>query len=147
MTRAPVGFRWRIALDSFIRDRQRAAQIVDFGGLRWGLCMPTDVDAILDFSGLVWVIIEAKYKESEPPTGQRLALERMTDQLGQNAYAICLLATHESEGDVLLHECRVFRYRRSGEWRIPDRRITVKEAIDDYLRMVGPQELLERLGL
>ncbi len=83
------------------KNREYAQQIKDFSGLRWGAISPTDVDALLEFSNRLFIIVETKYKNSPIPRGQLLALERVCDAINDppNKHCLILLTSHESSGD------------------------------------------------
>jgi hypothetical protein len=120
-----------------IRNKQYATQIRDFSGLKFGNITPTDVDAFIDFHNRLFVFIEGKHGDAKPPFGQRLALERLTDKLHNppETYAVCILASHKTEGDIIYHALPVTEYRWEGKWEKPSSPITVKEAIERLIKI------------
>ena len=116
------------------RNREYGSQLKDFSGLRWGAISPTDIDAILEFSNRLFIIVETKYKNSPMPRGQLLALERVCDSINDppNKHCLILLTSHESDGDIDMGLTMVTQVRENGRWisEIPD--VTLREAIDIY---------------
>jgi len=107
---------------SAIRNRSQKAQLVDFGGLRWGKIMPTDLDAYIDFGGRLFVFIEAKYGGAPMSYGQRLALERLCDAChspSSGRSAVAFICSHQSAGDIDLAKAVVTQYRWEGKWKKP----------------------------
>jgi hypothetical protein len=116
------------------RNREYGSQLKDFSGLRWGAISPTDIDAILEFSNRLFIIVEAKYKNAQVPFGQKLCLERLCDAINDppNKHCLILLTSHESDGDIDMGLTVVTQVRENGSWitEIPD--VTLREAIDIY---------------
>ena len=74
-----------------IVSRRRARQLLDFEGLKWGSCRPTDIDMAWDFKGDVFFFVEAKLAGKPLTIGQRLHLEGLVNGLtagGKMAVAI-----------------------------------------------------------
>lgn len=121
---------------SAIRNRDQKAQLVDFGGLRWGKIMPTDIDAMIDFGNKLFVFIEAKYGGAKPSFGQRLALERVCDAVHSpenKRYAVAFLCAHSSNGDIDLSETIITEVRWFGKWHKPKSEgVTLKTGIDTF---------------
>lgn len=61
---------------SLIRNRKQAQQIKDFSGLHWGKITPTDIDAMVEFGGRLFIFMECKHNGCEIGNGQRLAYMR-----------------------------------------------------------------------
>lgn len=124
-----------------VRNRDHAAQLRDFSGLRFGNITPTDVDAIVEFGGRLFIFVELKYGDAELPRGQRLCLERISDAINAppNRRSIVLVAKHnDATGDVDCAAAKVVEYRWNGVWRHEFRTsITVRMAIDSMLLRLG----------
>ena len=122
-----------------------AAQLRDFSGLRYGKITPTDIDAVLDFGGRLFVFIEAKLVGAALPRGQELALERLTDcYADKGMFALCIVCEHENRtGQINLALCSVTRYRWQAAWRTPASAITVKSSIDRILLQCGLTEFFK----
>ena len=125
------------------RDKEKARQLHDFAGLRFGNKVPTDIDAFLDLGNRAFVFVEAKYAEAPLPLGQRLALERLcTACVSETRAAYVLVASHNTPApeDVDLGAAMVTTIFRDGRWRSPLRELTVREAIDRLLVRHGLEE-------
>lgn len=102
--------------------------------MKYGTVQPTDIDAILQYKGLFYLICEVKYNGKDVPLGQRICLENMTDDFniaGKEAMAI--VADHyvdDEDEPVQLAECIVREYYWDGKWRVPKKQMTVKDAYD-----------------
>lgn len=78
-------------MESAIRHPDRAKQVIDYGGIRCGNIMPTDLDGIIEYKGKAYILIEMKHRDTKIPTGQRIALERMVDDFKLRGKLACLL--------------------------------------------------------
>lgn len=81
-----------------IQYRERAKQIIDFSGLRYGNITPTDIDGYIDFHNQLTILMEFKYGNAKLPYGQKLAYQRMIDDIensGKPAYL--LVCSHNIE--------------------------------------------------
>lgn len=103
-----------------IRNRQQANQVRDFSGLRFGNITPTDIDGLIEYHNKGYVFIETKFRDTQLPFGQRLALERLCDDLQNTKPTLVIVASHESEGDIDVAETRVVEFRFKGKWRQRD---------------------------
>lgn len=117
-----------------IRNRQYGTQLRDFSGLRFGNITPTDVDGLIEYKNWGYVLIETKYRDNELPDGQRLALERLCDDLQRIKPTLLIIASHETNGDIDVAEISVAEYRFKGKWRV--REGTTKELITSFLRFL-----------
>ena len=118
-----------------INNRDYAAQIRDFSGLRWGTITPTDVDGCIDWHNRRWVLIELKRLGTELPLGQRLCLERLCDDLQQVKPTLFIIAEHDDipPGDIDTANAIVVKYRFEGKWHPLKQPWTVKAFIDRFL--------------
>lgn len=114
-----------------IKNRQFANQVRDFSGLTFGRITPTDIDGLIEYQNKGYVFIETKFGEAPLPFGQRLALERLCDDLQNTKPALLIIASHESDGDIDVAETIVTEYRFKGKWR--EREGTTKELITAFL--------------
>lgn len=128
-----------------IRSRASASQIRDFSGLRWGTITPTDIDGVVEFQDRAYVLFELKYGETHVPHGQRLAIERMCRDLRKAGKPVLgMIARHNTHPSDDIHaadadvvEVWVSWGNENVEWRKPNRQITVKQAIDIFLKNYG----------
>lgn len=119
-----------------IRNREQAKQLRDFSKLRWGNITPTDIDGYFEMDNQIFVFIEIKYGSREMLRGQALALERLVDVVGQTKDAILIIGMHsyKPETDIDAGSCMVKKYRTGNKWRIPFRKITVREIADIFIK-------------
>lgn len=121
-----------------IYNEEKAKQLNNFSGLRWGSITPTDVDGLLDFGNKLFVLIEVKTEGVDLLPGQRLALERTCDTLHKAGKTSALLiVTHKTPIDqqVDVASCKVVECRINGELRKIKRHVKCKEAIDHLLKI------------
>lgn len=119
-----------------IENRERAQQIIDFSDIRYGNCTPTDLDGFIELNGEVFVFFEYKFSDKEMSYGQKLALERLVDIVGDTKPAILIIAQHfESiEQDIDGGNAKVVMIRTGRKW-ITDwvEGKTVREVVDTFL--------------
>jgi hypothetical protein len=106
-----------------IRHVERAQQINDFSGLRYGTITPTDLDGVIELHDKGYIIHEVKYRNAEVPYGQRLCLQRMVkDFVKAGKKAIAIIVEHyvdDTSEPVDNAECNVreiFTTNKEGEW-------------------------------
>lgn len=122
---------------SRIHNLKKASQPIDFSGLNLnGRIYPTDIDGLIEVGNEEYIIFEVKYRGSEVPFGQRLALQRMTDDFrkaGKRAVAIvCEHSVKNYEIPVKAADCSVreMYFGLDSDWKQTHKKITLKEAID-----------------
>ena len=124
-----------------IIHRNRAQQINDFSGIRYGKITPTDIDGLIEYKDKAYILFELKYKDTELPFGQRLALERTTDNLTyQGKTTLCIISSHNIENckkDVPVAETIVREYRYKGKRYVPTTSITTKELSDSFIHAIA----------
>ena len=114
-----------------INHPERAKQLISFEGMerRRGI-IPTDIDGFIDYSGKVFVYMEAKLVGADVPDGQRWALERAVqshDQVkgkegerGHKACAILFRHNTNQEEDIIVKDQCVekcyFKYNNTYKW-------------------------------
>ena len=120
-----------------IQNRERGKQLRDFTGLRFGSITPTDIDGLIEYHGERYIIIETKLNGAPLRHGQKLALERLTDDLhGAGKPTICIIVSHNSEDpneDIDVASAMVSEYRFKGEWHLPKSPCTTRQAIDSFI--------------
>jgi hypothetical protein len=83
------------------------------------------------------VFIVLKYKNAEMKLGQRMALERLCDAC-QTAgkETILIIARHSEpiENLIRIEHVPVSEYRYKGAWQPPKEPITVRKAMDEFLK-------------
>ena len=119
----------------------RASQLRDFSGLCYGKITPSDMDAVIDFGGRAFVAIELKVEGQQLPIGQRILLERINDKHNtRETKALVLVAEHNTPVTMSIDvaNCRVVAYlNETRVWTSINARITVREAINSFLKRVG----------
>lgn len=121
-----------------IRNVARSQQVNNFKYLRYGKITPTDLDGLIEYKDLAYVLIEVKYQDAPLPFGQRLALKRMVKDLSFNKKAIAIVCEHNitnAEEQVDVANCDVREIILSDEmtWRKTRDVMKVKELIDSFL--------------
>ena len=129
-----------------INNRERAKQIRDFSGLQYAnKITPTDIDGMIEFGDKAFVFMELKFGNKDLPYGQRLALERLTDNM-ENAgkFSIAIIATHNADVyfDIDVAECYVTERRINKQWKIAHHE-TVKEMIDKFLKLIKMENYIK----
>ena len=125
-----------------IECRERARQINDFSGLRFGNITPTDIDGFIDFNNKVFIWFELKYINARTlQTGQKLALERLCDACSDAGKESWVFVAEHSVADVSLDIdsaiTKVILYRHDKVWREPKAETLLKPAIERVLNMAG----------
>ena len=103
-----------------IFNRDRARQLIDFEGLNVGSILPTDLDGLIEYHDEAFILYEFKYKGTEIPLGQRIAIERMVDTFSKaGKQAVAFLCRHEVKDpneDVLAKDATVTSVYWNGTW-------------------------------
>lgn len=127
-----------------ITNRDRAKQIRDFSGLQYaGKITPTDIDGMIDFGNKAFVFFELKFGNTPLHYGQRLALERLVDNILPPKHAIAFIGKHNDDVcfDIDVAKCWAVEYRTSGKWKELSH-ITIKEAVDKFLKAVNLEDYI-----
>lgn len=125
-----------------IHNRERARQIRNFSGLRFQNITPTDIDGMIEYHNLCYVYMETKYKDAELPPGQRLALERQTDDLQKIKPCICIVCSHDitdPNQDIDMANTTVTEYRWNGAWRTKENTTTTKDLVERFISWVNTE--------
>lgn len=122
-----------------IENTARKQQIIDFRHLKYGNITPTDLDAYIEYKDKAKIWIEFKYRNAEPPYGQRLAMQRDVkdaEKIGKEAIAIIAEHdVHDTAHSVMADECQVREicYKQCFTWRPPKYPCTVKQMVDKFI--------------
>ena len=126
-----------------IYNHERARQQRDYSGLRFGNITPTDIDGIIEYKNIGYVIIELKYSDNVLPYGQKLALERLTDDLEKAGKpCLCIVATHltlNCNEDIDVASALVEEYRYKEQWRENKNSLATKELIERFFKRLERQ--------
>lgn len=126
-----------------IQLRDRARQIVDFSGLRYGKITPTDLDGLIEYQSKAFVFYEYKYRDAKIPDGQRKALTRLVDCLQKagspSVLFVCRHAVDDCAEDIQAARVIVDSLYYDGKWRKSKKNRTAKEYTDKFLKWAnGP---------
>ena len=124
-----------------IQNRERARQIIDFSGIRYGNITPTDIDGFFERADEAFVFYELKFHDAEMPTGQEVALKRLVDATrAAHKKSVLFMCRHEIEDaakDVDAAKAIVKKVYFNGEWHNGDGR-TLKEYSDSFRKWAVP---------
>lgn len=125
------------------RNANHARQLGRFDGMRWNNITPTDSDFVLDFQGRLFVYAEAKYGDTELPTGQRILLERQCNLMHQppSRFAVAFVVSHWERGnDFYFKDTTVSLYLWNQKWRVPKKEQTLPQGIALFRQLAGLDE-------
>ena len=124
-----------------IQNRERARQIIDFSGIRYGNITPTDMDGRFEKQNEAFVFFEMKYGDAEMPRGQKIAFERLVDNLtNAGKKAVLFLCRHyveDANKDVNALETTVDSIYWNGEWH-RSKGETLKNLCDRFMEWAIP---------
>jgi len=114
-------------------NRARAAQLIDFEGLKWDKCGCTDIDLSLDWQGRTFIFVEIKTEGTMLTLGQKYHLQALVRAIragGRVAFAI--LAHHNTvvTEDVYAAQCRTAKVFDGIKWNIVDTNEQLSATID-----------------
>lgn len=122
-----------------IKFRDRARQIIDFSGIRYGNITPTDIDGLIEYHDKVVVFLEYKYDDNKLPYGQQLALERLAnnchDAGKKSTVIVAEHYVHDCNNDICAADAIVRDFYYDGKW-YHDGKAKVKEKIDSFIKFV-----------
>lgn len=134
-------------MESKIKNPARMKQLIDFKGLGLdGGIYPTDIDGLIEYHDKEYILIEVKHGDAKVPVGQRVAMQRMVDdftKVGKRAVAIvCEHHIDNVDKPVVAAYCRVREFYYGGEqkWRPPDKRMTVQEMVNSFVKFSKSKE-------
>jgi hypothetical protein len=122
-----------------IHYRNRAKQIRNFSGIRYGNITPSDLDFVIEYHDERRILCELKLDGVELPIGQRLLMERfVNDFIKAGKPSIAFVANHFVSdytqdidvGNAVISEV-YFQY--NGIWETPVSTMTVKELSDLFI--------------
>lgn len=120
-----------------IQDTNNFHQKVLFGGMKYGKCMPTDIDAVMEFDNKLLIIFELKYGDAPIPTGQNILLTRLVDAWQQDGReAVLFLCRHMTPNteDIQLANTSVTDVYYKGRWVRQKIVKRAKERTDEVIR-------------
>lgn len=124
---------------SRIKNPHYAKQLIDFQGLGLdGGLYPTDIDALIEYHDMEYILVEVKYKDKRVPYSQKLAIQRMIEDFTKaGKRAIALIAEHHESDPrkpVIAANCKIreLYYGEESMWRAPSYELTVRQAVDSF---------------
>lgn len=120
-----------------INNRARAKQLRDFRGLLFGNITPTDIDGHIEYHDKGHIFIETKLNDTPLPYGQRLALERLIDDLNKIKPSIGIIASHNEDDpnqDINVANTIVSEFRWKGKWHKPDSEYNTRILIERFIK-------------
>ncbi len=125
--------------ESKIQHRDRLRQVIDFASLQVDdKVRPTDIDGIIDYKGICWIILEYKYDGAPLPDGQQWVLENLTRRLEHSGVpAMAIVADHTESNpinDIEAGYAAVRAIYTMGKWQIPKHETLVKDMVRDYIK-------------
>lgn len=127
-----------------IQYPDRARQLLDFSGLKYGRITPSDIDGVIEYQDRAYIFYEAKYDGAPMSYGQRLLYKRLADDLKNKCgKPVIVMVCDHSQGDtsiaVNLAEAQVREAYIKGAWSAPNPKMTgepwtVREITDWFLR-------------
>ena len=122
-----------------VKHRDRMKQIICFDGLDFGSITPMDIDGVVEYHDKAVVFLEYKLKGCKMPTGQRICIERLVNDVCKAGKVGCaLLAEHEvynADDDVVAGNAIVKSVYWSGNWHDSDGS-TVSEYLERFIEYV-----------
>lgn len=125
-----------------IQFRNRARQIIDFRGIRYGKITPTDIDGLIEYRRLgAYALFEFKHVGAEVPDGQESAFKEMVDDFRKaGKQAILFICEHnidDPEQDIIAAETAVKEIYWNGKfYPQPEKKRTLKVMTDDWFAYV-----------
>ena len=123
-----------------IRNRAKATQVIDLSGLDLpGRKSPTDIDAMIDYNGRAFILVEYKSGNAAIEYGQRVALERLCDAVNATVPAVLVIADHKTPigDDIDGANALVRMYYRGGLWRETKPGVNVRRICKQFIRKHG----------
>jgi len=118
-----------------IKNPARVHQFINYEGMEYDGCMPTDIDAFHEYNRN-YIIYEYKYGSKDMPLGQRIAFEHAVDdwrRAGRNAAVfLCSHNVGDPKDDVRGAEAIVTSVYFDGRWQ-PGAGRTVTEMTRSFL--------------
>lgn len=117
---------------------ERASQLIDFSGLRYGMITPTNVDGLIEFKDKLYILLELKLRQTPMKRGQELCFERLCNALtAANKIAIVIVAEHDTliGQQISCTDARVRRCYKDGKWIAADAAVTVGELVNNLYQL------------
>lgn len=99
-----------------------------------------DIDGLIEYHNKCYVIYEAKHVDAPPMSeGQKLALERLCDDLQKVKPTLLIICEHDTPSDTPIDfaSCTIKQYRYGGNWRYPTKPVNAKRMSDKFIERYG----------
>lgn len=121
-----------------LQNEERAKQIIEFAGMKYGNCTPTDVDGLIEKNNKAFVLFEIKHNNADVPHGQKLALTRLVDSIDsiEKKEAVLFIGRHEIDDvnkNVVAADTEVTDVYFKGRWYQRSGK-TLKEMVDNFMK-------------
>ena len=130
-----------------IKNHARAAQVIDFSGLRYKSITPTDVDGALEYHNKAFALFEMKLEGAPIPKGQVLFLTRLVDALcadrKEAALFICRHNVKDTTEDIIAAKTRVESIYYRHKWSHYNGGGSLKAWLLKWLEFACPEALEE----
>lgn len=127
-------------------NRDRAAQLIDFTGLKYKTITPTDIDGFMEYHDKTFAFFEMKMEGAPLPRGQVLAITRLCDALNKTgkeaALFICRHNVQNPKEDIKAEKTRVESIYYRGKWsKYPGCGGTLGNWLNKWLEFACPEAL------
>ena len=119
-----------------IINMEKFKQGLIFGDIEYDGMRPSDIDLVMEARDECWIIAEIKTEGKEVPTGQRLMLERLYNDLEKSGKPVlCVVANHNHpvDEDIDAANCIIEKAWNGKRWVKAKRKATLKYAVDWFL--------------
>jgi hypothetical protein len=125
------------SIRGIIRNRVLATRIRDYSKLRIRQITPTDIDCFVELQNKGYWIMELKTGKAKLVGGQRLALERLVDDLTKTKKLSILVVAQapDDNKDIDAANCFVSEYKWQGKWISPTKQTKVIEIWEWWSKM------------
>ena len=129
-------------------------QVLSFEGMNYDRAIhPTDIDAVIEYGDIAYVLYEIKHDGADLRWAQRLYLERtVKDYAKAGKVALAIVGDHhgsDPKEKVLLKDCMVREVLHSKRikkgWKSPENPMTCLDATDLFLGGLGDTEAIKRI--
>ena len=119
---------------------ERFKQTIVFHGMKFDTITPTDMDALIEYKNRLYVFMEVKMVNKQVPTGQKIALKRLADDIHDKP-AFVMIGEHnvfDVTKPINLATCqlREYYFNKTGRWNKAKKPITIRESVEILMEIV-----------